>query len=91
MQMLPAKTREESCTERYSIGLRIENGEHLINLWKSNIFEAQAILPAVNSPELYFLYVESTNSIKRRITHQRVTRDGCIWKGIWFMNACRVN
>ena len=32
MQVLLAKRREETCTERYLRGLRNQNGKHLVNL-----------------------------------------------------------
>ena len=35
MQVLPAKRREENCTERYLRGLRNRNGEHLANICES--------------------------------------------------------
>ena len=35
--------------------------------------------------------VESTNSIKRKITHHRAIGDGCIWEGMRLINACRVS
>lgn len=28
--------------------------------------------------------------IKIKTTHYKVTEDGCIWEGIWLMNACWV-
>ena len=32
---------EENCTGRYSRGLRNKTGEHLVNVWESNILETQ--------------------------------------------------
>ena len=45
---------------RYSIGLRNQNEEHLLNLWESNILEAQFMFPLaiVDYLELYFLFKE---------------------------------
>ena len=37
-------------------------------------------------PELHFL-LKSTNNIKTKITHHRVTEDGCIWEGLLLLNA----
>ena len=42
------KRREEHCTGRYSRGLMIQNGEHLLNLCESNILEAQTTFLKVN-------------------------------------------
>ena len=44
MQELKAnqtKRREENCTERYSRGLKDQNGEHLVSICESNILETQ--------------------------------------------------
>ena len=35
--------------------------------------------------------VESTNSIKLKITHHRAIGDACIWEGMRLINACRVS
>ena len=45
MQVVPAKNREENCTEKYFRGLTNQSGERLVNLYESNIFEAQVIFP----------------------------------------------
>ena len=45
MELLPAKIQEGSCTGRYSKGLRNQNGQHLVNLCKSNKLETQFIFP----------------------------------------------
>ena len=42
------KRREEHCTGRYSRGLMIQNGEHLVNLCESNILKAQVTFLKVN-------------------------------------------
>ena len=46
----PKQRLEENCTGRYSRGLRNKTGEHLVNVWESNILETQ-----VNQPERYVL------------------------------------
>ena len=43
MQVMPAKNREENYTEKYLRGLTNQSGEHLVNLYESNILEAQVI------------------------------------------------
>ena len=48
MQVLPAKRREENCTERYLRGLRNQRGEHLLTLCKSNILETQVIVKPIS-------------------------------------------
>ena len=50
MQVLPSKAKEEKkySTGSYSRGLRNQNGEHLVNLCKSNILEIQVIFSIVN-------------------------------------------
>ena len=40
-----SKRRGENCAEMNSIGLRNQNGEHLLNLCESNILETQVIVP----------------------------------------------
>ena len=39
MQVLSTKRREGSCTEMYLRGLKNRNGEHIINICESSIFE----------------------------------------------------
>ena len=45
MKVLPCKRREENFTERYSRGLRNQNGEHIINLCEINILENTSHIP----------------------------------------------
>ena len=40
MQVLPAKRREENCTERYLRGSRNRNGEHLANICESKTHQS---------------------------------------------------
>ena len=42
------KTKKKNSTGRYLRGLRNQNGEHLLNLCKSNILETQVIFSIVN-------------------------------------------
>ena len=53
---------------------------NIVNLCESSIVE-----PLVNYPELCFP-VESANSTKIKITHNRVIGEGCIWEGVSFRN-----
>ena len=53
-----SKRRGENCTGKYSRGLRNQNGQHLVNLRKLNIFEKQVIFPiyiVIKPAELYQL------------------------------------
>ena len=74
------KRLQENCTRRYSRGLRNQNGEHLVNLCESNIFETQVTRTLFPG--------ESTNDIKIKITQHGVIGDGCIWEGISLMSTC---
>ena len=48
MQVLPAKVREGNWKRRCTIGLRNQNGKHLVNLCESNIIETKVIFLIVN-------------------------------------------
>ena len=72
-QVLPAtkqKTRT-NCILRYWGGLRIQNGEHFVNLCESNMLETK--VPSELAGTLFS--VESTNNTKIKITHHRVIGD----------------
>ena len=38
MQVLPAKRQEQNCRDKYSTGLRNQNGEHFVHRCESNNF-----------------------------------------------------
>ena len=77
------KRLDKNCTGKYSRWLRDQNGEHIINIWESNISETQVTRTLFPG--------ESTNDIKIKITQHRVTRDEYIWEGVSLTNTCWVS
>ena len=82
MKRLPGKRPEEIWAERYSKGLKNQNGEYLVNLYKSNTLETQVIFLMGSELARTFFPFESTNNIKIKVTRLRVIEDGCIWERI---------
>ena len=76
MKRLPGKRPEEIWAERYSKGLKNQNGEYLVNLYKSNTLETQVIFLMGSELARTFFPFESTNNIKIKVTRLRVIEDG---------------
>ena len=70
MEVLPAKRQEEYWTERYSKGLKNQNGRYLVNLFESNNLETGHIPYRWWISKNLFLF-EITNNIKIKVTQHR--------------------
>ena len=94
--MFPTKRQDQNWNRWYSKVFKNQTEEHLVNLWESNKFETQVIIPHSlhnynNELARISFPAQSMGNIIFKMTCYRVAADGCICMEILIINVCWVS